>query len=229
MRCPSHHTVPVMRRTSRPPSYQWLQTILQDKGLQLMENQFDLLWRYYVLLERRNPELDLTRIRTFQDIVIKHFLDCAIVAGFVELPSPLLDIGTGAGFPGVVLKIVQPELQIVLAEPRHKRVSFLLELIRELDLSGIETYPHKVVGSLPMEVSGIITRAVEPIVATLNRSVELLAKGGTAIFMKGPSVDPEIRDAARKLRGLFTIEQDIPYVLPGTPYRRRLVVCRRIG
>jgi 16S rRNA (guanine527-N7)-methyltransferase len=218
-----------MRRTSRSPSRRSLQVILQDRGLQLTERQFDLLWRYYVLLERRNPELDLTRIRSFQDIVIKHFLDCAIVAGLIELPSPLLDIGTGAGFPGVVLKIVQPELDVVLAEPRHKRVSFLRELIRDLELSGTQIYPHKIVGSLPMQVAGIITRAVEPIVTTLNRSVELLTKGGTAIFMKGPSVDPEIRDAARKLRGLFTIEQDIPYVLPGTPYRRRLVVCRRIG
>jgi 16S rRNA (guanine527-N7)-methyltransferase len=206
-----------------------LQAILQDRGLHLTESQFDLLWRYYVLLERRNPEFDLTRIRSFQDVVIKHFLDCAIVAGLTELPSPLLDIGTGAGFPGAILKIVQPELHIILAEPRHKRVSFLRELIRDLALSGIDVYPQKVVGRLPMEVSGLITRAVEPIITTLNRSVELLGKGGTAIFMKGPAVDPEIRDAARKMRGLFSIEQDIPYVLPGTPYQRRLIVCRRIG
>jgi 16S rRNA (guanine(527)-N(7))-methyltransferase RsmG len=206
-----------------------LQVILEDRGLQLTESQFDLLWRYYVLLERRNPELDLTRIRTFRGVVIKHFLDCAIVAGLTDLPSPLLDIGTGAGFPGVVLKIVQPSLRIVLAEPRHKRVLFLLELIRDLELSGIEVYPHKVVGPLATEISGIITRALEPIVATLNRSLQLLAPSGLAIFMKGPSVDPELRDAARKLKGLFAIEQDIPYVLPGTSYRRRLVVCRRIG
>jgi len=267
-----------------------LRTYLERGGLQLPESQLGLLWRYHLLLEVRNPELDLTRIRGLRDTAIKHFLDCAIIAGLVDLPSPLLDIGSGAGFPGIVLKIVQPHIEIILAEPRHKRVTFLSELLKELDLSGVQIYPNKIPGPQPLtltshrlskrtrrdgsdceacdrgphrrillddtarrlterneagraisaveptvgekfrlKVGGVITRAVEPIVSTLHRSLDLLDPGGLVFFMKGPSVDPELRDAKRKSSVSYTLVDNISYVLPGTQFRRRLVVYSRLG
>lgn len=201
---------------------------MERAGLQLREDQLDRLWRYHLLLDERNPELDLTRIKGLRNVAIKHFLDCAIVPGLVALPSPLLDIGTGPGFPGIVLKVVQPELDIILAEPRHKRVSFLREVVRELNLVGIEIFPHKVVGDHLQPVAGVITRALETIAATLERVQGVLDPGGFAYFMKGPSVDPELLVARRKLRHVYELVDDMNYVLPGTTYKRRLVVYRRI-
>jgi 16S rRNA (guanine527-N7)-methyltransferase len=200
---------------------------LQRGGVCVGPRELDQLWRYYVLLEKRNHHHGLTRVVGLDAVTDKHFLDCAVVPGLVELPASLLDIGTGAGFPGVVLKIMKPDLHVVLAEERQHKVAFLLELLKELGLDGIEVLPRRVVAGLSISVGGIITRALEPVASTLARCREFLASGGVAIFMKGPSVDDELRDAGRRARGAFVLSGDVAYHLPGTTYRRRIVVYER--
>lgn len=187
----------------------------------------DLLWRYYGLLEWRNPDHELTSITGPEAVVTKHFLDCAVVPSLVDLPSPLLDIGTGAGFPGVVLAIMKPDLRVILAEERPRKVAFLRGLVRELLLENVGVYAGRVRGDFPIPVAGVITRAVEPIATTLMRCAGFLSPKARAIFMKGPSVDPELRDAARRARHAYTLCDDIAYLLPGTRFRRRLLVYER--
>jgi 16S rRNA (guanine527-N7)-methyltransferase len=77
-------------------------------------------------------------------MVVKHYVDSMIVADLCEIPSPLVDVGTGAGLPGIPLKIRLPKLKLVLAEPRPKRVEFLHEAVSELRLEGVGVFPHKV-------------------------------------------------------------------------------------
>jgi len=189
--------------------------------------ELDMLWRYYVLLEKRNLDHDLTRVSGINAIATKHFLDCAVVPSMVDLPSPLLDIGTGAGFPGVVLKIMKPELHVVLAEERPRKVAFLRELLAELALSDVELFARRVWAQSPLDVSAVITRAVEPVLTTLMRCRSFLHPGAVAIFMKGPSVDSELRDAARGSRDAYVLRKDIAYALPGTSYQRRILVYER--
>ena len=189
--------------------------------------ELDMLWRYYVLLEKRNPDHDLTRVTGINAIATKHFLDCAVVPSMVDLSSPLLDIGTGAGFPGVVLKIVKPELHVVLAEERPSKVAFLRELLAELVLGDVEVFPRRVWAKSPLDVSAVITRAVEPVAATLVRCRSLLHSGGLVVFMKGPSVDAELRDAERRSRGAYFLRKDVAYSLPGTSYQRRILAYER--
>jgi 16S rRNA (guanine(527)-N(7))-methyltransferase RsmG len=206
---------------------QGIREIFTRSGIALSDFQLDRFWLLYKNLVEKNPEADLTRLVTFEDIVVKHFIDSVMPARLADLPSPLLDIGTGAGFPGLPLAIMNPALSIVLAEPRKKRVAFILEMIDLLGLAGAEVYPHKVMPDFPLDVSGVITRALEAAEETLTRCAPFLASGARVILMKGPAAGGEIEPALTRAGPYFRLERDIPYTVPRTPYERRLLVFER--
>src|SRR5262249_32248617 len=112
-----------------------LVAIIERCGLRLSSAQYDQLWAYHGMLRAANAELNLTRIHNFENMVLKHYVDSLLVLKFVEPPSPLLDMGTGPGLPGIPLKIVRPELEIILAEPRGARVEFLNGVVNRLGLT----------------------------------------------------------------------------------------------
>ena len=202
-------------------------TMFRDAGFTLSSQQVDQFWIFYQMLVEKNEEYDLTRLTRFEDIITKHFIDCLYVARLTELPFPLVDIGTGAGFPGIPLKILHPDDDIILAEPRHKRVQFLNEVIDALELENIEVYPHLVTGHSFFQARGVITRALEATSETLQRVHHFLPPGGQVIFMKGPGVDNEPVDAG--LDENFTTTLDSDYTLPGTTHQRRLLVFSKIS
>ena len=100
------------------PSRASLQSILERCGIRLEPGQYDRLWAYHRLLRAADAELNLTRIRNFENMVLKHYADSLLVLRFQELPSPLVDMGSGPGLPGIPLKIARPEVHMILAEPR---------------------------------------------------------------------------------------------------------------
>lgn len=210
------------------PGLKGMVHLFERSGLRLSEEQYRLFWLYHTLIREHNQALDLTRIRNFESMVIKHYVDCALVAELVDLPSPLLDIGSGAGLPGIPIKIVSPETAVILAEGRQKRVSFLEEACRRLGLEGVEVYPHKVFGRFSMPVRGVITRAVETASKTLERVAPFLPEGGKVILMKGPLCEEEIEEAAAGLSDAYRLEKDLPYSISGTPHARRLLVYSRL-
>jgi 16S rRNA (guanine(527)-N(7))-methyltransferase RsmG len=214
-----------------PPGLSSLKEWFERSRLPLSEKQLLQVWQYHNLLRKKNAEYDLTRIYQFDAMVQKHYIDCVLVAKLLEgdLPSPLLDIGTGAGLPGILLKIVCPETELILAEGRHKRIAFLHEVVQTLGLRGIEIYEGKIYPSFSRSVNGVITRALESIPKTLNRVMKCLGPGGKAIFMKGPSCNDELQEAARTFRGTYKPLQDISYTIPHSPHRRRLVVFKRLS
>jgi 16S rRNA (guanine527-N7)-methyltransferase len=185
-------------------------------------------WKFHQLLRERNEALDLTRLHGFDSVVLKHYVDSALVATLVDLPSPLLDLGTGAGFPGIPLKIVRPDIRLLLAEPRHKRVAFLEEAIRLLGLRDVEVVPHRVGPGFERPVRGVITRAVLPISATLARLAAWLPAGARVLFMKGPAVDEELEVVRRgEWSAHFRLQRDAAYSIPETTHARRLVILER--
>src|SRR5579875_1422084 len=120
------------------PSRAALQAIIEGCGLRLSGPQYDRLWAYHGLLRAANAELNLTRIHNFENMVLKHYVDSLLVLKFTELPSPLIDMGSGPGLPGIPLKIARPEVEMILAEPRAARAEFL-EMVRyRLKLEGLE-------------------------------------------------------------------------------------------
>ena len=117
---------------------------------------------------------------------------------------------------------------MILAEPRGARAEFLREVCRELKLTEVEVYAHKVGRDYPGQVGGVITRAVASIAETLDRVASCLAPGGQMIFMKGPECDHEMAEAAETHAGAFRLAADHAYSIPGTEHRRRLVVYERL-
>jgi 16S rRNA (guanine(527)-N(7))-methyltransferase RsmG len=217
-----------MRNPALSPGPQLLQTILKRCGIVLDASQLALLWRYHQMLRKANAELNLTRIHNFENMVLKHYVDSLLVLEFIELPAPLIDMGSGPGLPGIPLKIARPEVAMVLAEPRGARAAFLREVCSELGLTDVEVYAHKVGADYPGQVAGVITRAVASIAETLDRVASCLAPGGQMIFMKGPECDREMVEAAETHASSFRLAADHAYSIPGTEHRRRLVAYERL-
>ena len=218
----------VMRRAARPPGIDAMGAILAGCGIELTPHQCERLWMYHCLLREHNPALNLTRIHNFANMVLKLYADSILPARLLSLPSPLLDLGTGPGMPGIPLKIFRPELEVVLAETRGGRVEFLHRAIDRLGLKGIRVVSGRITARYEEPVAGVITRAVETIEKTLERSAGCLSREGLAIFMKGPHCDEEVARAGERFARAYALLSDQPYEIPHTHHLRRLVVFRRL-
>lgn len=201
--------------------------LLEKCAIKLDNVQLNKLWKYHNLIQERNQKFGLTSIKDFNEIILKHYVDCFIVQKLINIPFPLLDIGSGAGFPGIILKIIFPEEKIILAESRRQRVQFLKEAVNELHLTGTHVFPKNINRNFETKIKGVITRALEPISKTLPRISSCLETGGLAIFMKGPSVDKEIKIFKKSFSNEYSIVKNHSYALPLINHRRRLVVLRR--
>jgi 16S rRNA (guanine527-N7)-methyltransferase len=188
----------------------------------------EMLARFYHLLMNHQLTDNVTRITKFRDIAIKHFIDSLIVAQITKLQFPLLDVGTGAGFPGIPLKILFPTEKIILAEGVRRRVDFLRAVREELKLENLDLIGRKVDPTFVYPVRGVITRALSDISQTLYDISQCLEVGGFVYLMKGPGVDAELVEAKAKWSEYFQLENDIPYELPKTPHQRRLVIFSKI-
>lgn len=211
------------------PSRRALQAILETCGITLNPHQYDLLWAYHGMLRAANPDLNLTRIHNFENMVLKHYADSLLVLRFTELPSPLIDMGTGPGLPGIPLKIARPDVQMTLAEPRGARVEFLNDVVLRLGLKHVDVLGSKIGPRSTRKVAGIITRAVASIPETLDKVANSLLPGARMLFMKGPECDDEIRDARTSHAESFREFADHAYQIPYTTHNRRLLIYERIG
>lgn len=215
------------RGRKKPPGPEQMDALLQRCGINLGPSQLNQLWTYHQLLRRHDAELNLTRIRNFENMVLKLYADSILPALHAPLPSPLLDLGSGPGMPGIPLKIFRPDLHILLAESRQNRIDFLIKAAAGLDLHGLDVVDRGIAPDYDRPVAGVITRAVEPIGDTLARVAGCLIEDGLVIFMKGPRCDEEIDKALKTFASVYDLTDDIPYQIPHTPHRRRLVIFRR--
>lgn len=215
-------------RKGPPPSKPELGRLLALHGVKLSQFTLDQLWIYHQFLRENNKDLDLTRLIGFETMAQRHYADCMILHGFMQgrWPSPLVDVGSGAGFPGLMIKLMSPKTRMVLAEPRPRRVDFLERAIKELKLKDITVFPHKVTSrSLTEPMAGAITRAFETVEKTLPRLGGCLGVGGQAIFMKGPKVAEELTDLKSDE---YRVLRNHVYRIPNTTLDRALLVMERI-
>ncbi len=212
-------------REKATPEY--MRRLFTQHGFAVNETELEKFWRYYLLLRKRNAAWDLTRIMGIEATVLKHFVDSALVVEMVDLPGPVLDIGSGPGFPGAPIAIRKPALPVILAESRAKRVQFLEELVKELPLPNVTLHARSVRLDSDLRAGSVVTRALEVIPATLKRVESILQPDGFAVFCKGPNCGQEIADAQQAFKGVYKMSDDIKYHLPGTKQQRRLVVFQR--
>ncbi len=187
------------------------------------------LVEFYLLLMNHQLTDNVTRLVKFRDIAIKHFIDSLMVKDLVKLDFPLLDVGTGPGFPGIPLKIIYPKEKIILAEGVRRRVDFLKAVREEMKLENLDIVGRKIDDTFQLPVKGVITRAFADIPDTLQGISQCLEIGGKVFFMKGPGVDPELKVAMKKWDSFFRLVEDHDYEIPNTPNKRRLVVFEKIA
>ncbi|MCL2207200.1 MAG: 16S rRNA (guanine(527)-N(7))-methyltransferase RsmG [Fibromonadales bacterium] len=216
-----------MEKHRLKPGRQSLDILLRRHGIELKKETLDKLWLFHGLLRENNNDQDLTRLNAFETIVERHYADCIIINSFVKKwPGKMLDIGSGAGFPGIPLKLVNPKINLILCEPRPNRVNFLRLAIEKLGLQSISVFEHKVTSaSMSEPVEGIICRAFGSIAETLPRLGNCLKKGGKAYFMKGPAVKEEL---CNWKSNEYKIAETHFYTIPNSVQHRSLIVLERI-
>jgi 16S rRNA (guanine527-N7)-methyltransferase len=210
----------------QPPTVKTLDQHLQHHGVSLKPQTLDKLWQFHRLVHNNNADGDLTRLRAFDTMVERHYADCTLINAFVDKwPKRMVDIGSGAGFPGFPLKICNPHIHLTLCEPRPKRVDFLNMVIDKLQLKDIDVFGHKVTSnSLDFPIDGLISRAFENYHKTLLRAENALKVGGRAIFMKGPALKEELE---QELDPRYSIEKVEFYTIPNSTQERSLLIVRR--
>lgn len=212
-------------------------------GLELDELKAEKLYRYYELVVEKNKVMNLTAITEEDEFISKHFVDSLslVIAPDMEeiLVSPkkeikLIDVGTGAGFPGMVLKIVFPSLKITLFDSLKKRLNFLDEVIVELELKDIETLHGRAEdygnNKLYREKYDIcVSRAVANMSALSEYCLPFVKPDGLFVAYKSGGSHSEIREAAKAVKILGGNIEDIQdFMLPDTDIERSLVSVRKI-
>lgn len=161
----------------------------RELGIDLDSEQTARFLKYLELINIWNSKINLTSISDESEIVIKHFLDSLTVSEFVKDGSNVLDIGTGAGFPGVPLAIVNEKSRFTLLDSREKRIFFINEVIRDLKLINIETVAARAEdsknGIQRNNFDCVLTRAVSDIGEVLNLSAPYLSENGQIVLMRG--------------------------------------------
>ena len=190
--------------------------------------------RYYELLTEWNRVMNLTASSGEEDTTRLHFLDCAALAELTELRGKrVIDVGTGAGFPGLVLKILCPEMELILLDSLDKRVRFLSTVCDELGFSEVRCL-HARAEEAPPELRESFDLACSRAVARLNLLSELclpfVKQGGLFAAMKGPEVTEELREAEKGIRLLGgETERVAEYPVPGADLRHNAVLIRKIA
>lgn len=181
--------------------------LLGPFGLELDGGQVGILARYVDLLLRWNRAVNLTAIREPEEIVTRHFGESMYVTKFAELGARLLDVGTGAGFPGLAIKIVRPEIPMVLLEPVAKKRAFLKEVVRECGFQGVEVAGDRVEDfSLAHggEFSSVTLRAVGAFGSVLPAAARCLGGAGCVYAWLTSAEVARLSVDVPDFRGLFT-------------------------
>jgi len=206
----------------------------------LTERQMAQLERYAELIVEWNAtRMNLTRITEPAEMALKHFIDSLSVLAVVppRVNARVVDIGTGAGLPGIVMKIARPDLQVTLLDSTAKKLTFCQAVIDDLELQGIAVLNGRAetVGRLPEHTKGYelaVARAVAPLEKLLPWCAPFVAARGAFVAMKGPAVSAEMEAAIPTARRFgLTLEPPREVVIPGHEGEgeRWLVVGRRIA
>lgn len=211
------------------------QVVHNNLGFQLSEAQVQAFEQYKALLLEWNARFNLTAIVEPEQIQIKHFLDsltCLLAMGY-PLQARVIDIGSGAGFPGLPLKIACPDIQLTLVESIEKKAEFCRRVATDLRLEGVQIINARAeeVGQMRDQrerSDWALARAVAGLPVLLEYLLPLVRVGGRALAMKGETALAEIQSASRAISLLGGIARDpVPVKLPGIPEVRYLVVVEK--
>lgn len=203
-------------------------------GIELDMNKINRLEKYAELLVEWNEKMNLTAITEKKEIATKHFLDSMTAVTTGKVCGRVIDVGCGAGFPGLVLKIVCPEIELVLMDSLKKRITFLNEVIDKLRLTGVEAVHMRAEdggknSAYRAAFDTVVSRAVANLSVLSEWCIPFLKDNGYFLALKGPAADSEYIEAKRavsilggELEGIRDVE--IPY----TDLNHKIIVIKKV-
>ena len=203
-------------------------------NIEISDKQIEKFFDYMNLLLEWNEKINLTAITEPEDIILKHFVDCATILKFIKDEDKIIDIGTGAGFPGIPLKILNEKLDITLMDSLNKRINFLNEIINKLDLKNIVAI-HARAEELARnkgyrEKFDIATsRAVANLSTLSEYMLPFVKKNGMVISMKGSNIEEEVKNAKKAIKILGgEIEKIDNFNLANTNNIRNIITIKKV-
>ncbi len=199
-----------------------------------MIEQFNL---YYDILIQWNKFMNLTGITEYHDVTVKHFIDSLSIVKIIDMANvtSLIDVGTGAGFPGVPIKIIFPHIKICLLDSLNKRVKFLNEIISKLDLDNISALHGRAEeiakrGEYREKYDLCVSRAVANLSSLSEYCLPFVKKGGQFISYKSSDIDKELLSSKHAISVLGgKIEDIIKFKLPNTDIDRSLILINKVN
>ena len=210
----------------------FLKESFEKAGFSLSRDQLDAFLCYYERLITVNQVMNLTAITEFREVVFKHFLDSVLPLSFLPLKGSLIDVGSGAGFPGLPLKIMQPEIQLTMLDSLNKRVKYLQELVRELKLKNAEAVHGRAEEYAAQHrafFDAACARAVAKLSVLSEYCLPFVKTGGLFIAYKGADVENELQEAQKALQLLGGKVEDVRKLeLPENAGGRSIILIRKV-
>ncbi|MBO7520340.1 MAG: 16S rRNA (guanine(527)-N(7))-methyltransferase RsmG [Clostridia bacterium] len=212
-----------------------LKPLCEESGFTLTDEAVERLNLYGNLLLEKNKVMNLTAITEPGEVLYKHFYDCLLFFGAVDVPenAKIIDVGTGAGFPGIVLKIARPDIEITLLDSLAKRVGFLSDVLNELSLKGDTVHLRAEEGGRLKELREKFDIACARAVAKLNLLCEYCVPyvkvGGVFVAMKGGEPQEEVKESLSAFNLLGCEAPEVkPAILPQGD-KRSFIIAKKIS
>lgn len=203
-------------------------------NINLTENQIEKFYQYMKILLEWNKKINLTAITDENEIILKHFVDSLTVLKYINENDRIIDVGTGAGFPGIPIAIMMPNVKITLLDSLNKRINFLNEVIKELDLKNVETIHSRsedcgkdILYREKYDIS--IARAVANLSTLSEYLLPFVKIGGKMICMKGSEIEEELKNAEyaiKELGGEFVLKDE--FELPDSDIKRNIIIVKKV-
>ena len=206
---------------------------LKKIDIQLNKKQVEKLYKYMNLLLEWNEKINLTSITEPKDIILKHFVDSLTVLQYINDNEKIIDVGTGAGFPGIPLAIAKENAYITLLDSLNKRINFLNEISNDLDISNVTAIHGRAeeIGNMKQhreKYDIAVSRAVAPINILLEYLIPLVRVGGKCICMKGPNYKDEIKSIDNALKILGGKICEIKQIDINQEMQRNIIIVEKV-
>ena len=211
-----------------------LKELLKEINIEIDEKEVNDFYEYMTELIEWNKKINLKAITDPNDIILKHFVDCLTINKYIKNDDKVVEIGTGAGFPGIPLAIMNSKTNFTLVDSLNKRINFLNEIINKIELKNVEAVHSRAEefgqNKLYREKYDIaVSRAVANLSVLLEYLLPAVKVGGKVICMKGSQVEEEINDAKfaiKELGGKIISREE--FCLPDTDMKRNIIIIEKI-